>query len=586
MPVDEREEVGKGEDEKVADSAISFGDNGELRDDALDLKAQEELPQMPVESAPDVWAAEESTEATTTSPAIESDRSVSPDLVPGPAVGATDRSEAGRQPSKVQELVEMYDGIARKGVSSSEPSVSATKQSPLTITAHDDAEPEVPDIEATKVQREEVAEAVLKVLAEDRTNEERSHVIEVVNGPERTAMSDDHQDDATPQTKPTSPEIPYPIDLSLLDNLFPSTPAMSIEPELVPDIIIDDSFKTTSERKAWYHVSRSGSIRQHNSGDVEDYVRIRWASSQVREQTLKIVRRWMEEDSIGGRVVLGRRLGMGGASMFNWDSEAPPVEIGELLKKKSSTHSKQLSGDVKNSEPAFGWSNNLPASPPLEAMPAPAEALPEASSFNDIGQLVSDTPVSLKLPMPPKVVPTTATSQTTSALPKTFAAPETSSNGADVEDDDDWGEMVSSPTAAASSFGMAPEGADPTSGNADHQLSPDDALDAAKDMSATHHTTADGHNDWGHDSDSSAISDVKIPLKPKGTHSPSPLQPVPTHPTKPATGAPSPLAPTSNISNETPRGITRTASEPRTSQDEVVVATILRDLPNLSYMMH
>src|SRR6478609_5242817 len=86
-------------------------------------------------------------------------------------------------------------------------------------------------------------------------------------------------------------------------------------PRFRSDVIIDDSFTSISERKAWYLMSRPGSMRKHNLGDDENYVRVGWGNSQVREQAIRIVRRWMEEDSITGRVVLGRRGGAVGAKI-------------------------------------------------------------------------------------------------------------------------------------------------------------------------------------------------------------------------------------------------------------------------------
>ncbi|POR36757.1 Uncharacterized protein TPAR_03051 [Tolypocladium paradoxum] len=559
----EQEVEEKRRDERTADSAISLGEDGVRRDDALDAAADGELPKVLVESAQDVWGTEEPTvsEATATSAAIEEpERPESPEVVPGPPIGAIDRSDASRPPSKVQELVEMYDGIAKKGASSTETLVTATKKSCTSEDAHEDAVPELPEVELTEERHGDFAEAVLSGLAEETTDEKQPPITKAVDGPETTVIPDDQQDGPPQQTRPKPPKIPYPIDLSKLDDLFPSTPAMSPKPEPVPDVIIDDSFTTVSERKAWYHISRFGSIRKHNDGDDEGYVRVSWAGSQVREQTLKIVRRWMEEDSIGGRVVLGRRLGVGGASMFNWDSEAPPVEIGELLKKKGG-HSREVSATVKGSEAAFGWSSSLPASPTVAVTPAPAEALPKDSFSSEIRQSVSERPLSLQIPEPPKSVPTTAASRAT-APPQTPAVPEMSVNG-DDEDDDDWGEMVSS-TVPASSFDMS--------------------LSAGMEMSET--TTASAGHQSSHDGALGGVEKAGLqPPTAEGGRSPPP-QHISNHPTKPGMGYTTPLSPTSSITMKTPSETTYAASEPRSSQDDdEVVTTILRDLADLSYML-
>lgn len=580
---EEREVEGKRRDERIADSAISLGDDGVRRDDALDMEADGEPPKVLVESAPDVWGAEEQALADAMAPSTaveELGRSESPELVPGPPpIGAINRSEASRQPSKVQDLVEMYDGIAKKVASSTEALVTTTKNSSRSGEAHDDAVPELPEIESTKAQQEDFAEVVLRGLAQDTTDEKQSPVPNTVDGPETTAIPNVEQDDTPQQTKPKPTRIPYPIDLSKLDDLFPSTPAMWPKPEPVPDIIIDDSFTTVSERKAWYHISRFGSIRKHNGGDDEGYVRVSWAGSQVREQTHKIVRRWMEEDSIGGRVVLGRRLGVGGASMFNWDSAAPPVEIGELLKKKGG-HSRQGSASVKGSEVAFGWSSSLPASPTTALTRSSAEALSRDSSRT--WQATSERPVSLQLPGPPKPVPTTNAS-------RTIAPPQISKTGMDGDgDDDDWGEMVSSPTVPASSFDMSLSAGmkmdETATANSGHQSSQDTALDGAKKAGTMQAKAVDSQNRLSHESDPWGVADVKPPT-PEAAHSPPPPQLIPNDPTKPATGSTNPLSPTSSITMKAPSETTHVASEPRSSQDGEVVTTILRDLPDLSYML-
>ncbi|PNY26000.1 Uncharacterized protein TCAP_04062 [Tolypocladium capitatum] len=569
VTVAEQEVEERRRDERTADSAMGLGE-GVRRDDALDGAADRELPKVLVESAQGVWGAEERTPAGATTPSTaidKSERSESPDVVPGPAAGAVDRSEASRQPSKVQELVEMFDGIAKKGILSTKTLVAATRKSSISAEAHRDAAPELPDTDSSKVQQEGFAEVVLNGLAEETTDEKQSPVTEAVDGPEATAIPDDRQ------AKP--PQIPYPIDLSKLDDLFPSTPAMSPQPAPVPDVIIKDSFTTVSERKAWYHISRFGSIRQHNSGDDDGYVRVSWAGSQVREQTHKIVRRWMEEDSIGGRVVLGRRLGLGGASMFNWDSAAPPVEIGELLRRRGGTHSRQASATVKGSEAASGRSSNLIVSPAIAATPAPAGARQKEPPSSETRQSFSERSASLQLPGPPQSVPTTTASRAIASL-QTPTVPGMSMDGND--DDDDWGEMVSWPPAPASSFdmsvsaGMEKNGT--TAANAGHQSGQENAFDGAKKPGTSQATAADSQKRLGHESDPWGVADVKPPT-PEAAHSPPPRRLVST----------TPLSPSSSMRRKTLSGNTHAASEARCSQDDEVVTAILRDLPDLSYML-
>ncbi|KAF4120596.1 hypothetical protein GMORB2_3034 [Geosmithia morbida] len=215
---------------------------------------------------------------------------------------------------------------------------------------------------------------------------------------------------------------------SALDELFPLASDTDVTSAAVPEVLADkttaDGFGTGSERRAWQRLSRFGTMRKHNLGlDDDHYVRIDWAhSSAVRKTTLKTVRRWMEEDSIAGRTVLGggakgRQDGTVGAAMFNWDSSAPQVEIGKLLLQRSS--SKQGSAAAAAAaagrpHSVIGHSSKTPSPLADEPRERPASAfLP-----------------SLRMIPPP------------SPPEKPAAAPRRDDDG---DDEDDWGEMVSSP---------------------------------------------------------------------------------------------------------------------------------------------
>ncbi|KAF5236839.1 hypothetical protein FAUST_6318 [Fusarium austroamericanum] len=309
--------------------------------------------------------------------------------------------------------------------------------------------------------------------------------------------------------RPKPPLEPFAIDMSKLDVLFPSVDTSFPSPEPVPDVIIDDSFTAISERKAWYLMSRPGSMRKHNMGDDENYVRVGWNHSHVREQSIRIVRRWMEEDSITGRVVLGRRGGAAGAKIFNWDSSAPSTEfsISELLARKN--HSRQTSAASKGvaspTAASFGWghaplpsptaaappsaprtsdvSEPEPASttesspveatkispvsktrpPPLDSPPRPRIVEEPPSPIKPIPLEPTNRPISISQPLPFPSSPTISEPQSpmnTTALlgnnrpvsisqaPRSpLAQPPTNAGwGDDEDDDDDWGDMVSSPT--------------------------------------------------------------------------------------------------------------------------------------------
>ncbi|RBQ65773.1 hypothetical protein FVER14953_04776 [Fusarium verticillioides] len=253
-------------------------------------------------------------------------------------------------------------------------------------------------------------ESPMKEAQQDEAKQSR---VEISKEQPTAATTDTASHEATPKepapAPPKPPSEPFSIDTTKLDNIFPSVETSFPSPEPIPDVIIDDSFTSISERKAWYLMSRPGSMRKHNLGDDENYVRVGWGNSQVRDQAIRIVRRWMEEDSITGRVVLGRRGGAAGAKIFNWDSSAPSTEISisELLARKN--HSRHASAASKGTvasptAAAFGWGSN--------PIPSPTAAAPSS-------------------------VPRTSTT----------TQPPTNAGWGEDDDDDDWGDMVSSPTA-------------------------------------------------------------------------------------------------------------------------------------------
>ncbi|KAF4334278.1 hypothetical protein FBEOM_11890 [Fusarium beomiforme] len=331
--------------------------------------------------------------------------------------------------------------------------------------------------------------------------------------PVTTALEETMKETAPTSVRPKASSVPFSIDMTKLDGIFPSVEKSFPSPEPIPDVIIDDSFTSISERKAWHLVSRPGSMRKHNLGDDENYVRVGWGSSHVREQAIRIVRRWMEEDSITGRVVLGRRGGAAGAKIFNWDSSAPSTEfsISELLARKN--HSRQTSAASKGTvasptAAAFGWSSNPIPSPTVAAPPS----VPRTSTTSEPRSSVETSPIEttktspvsktraprlaspprpriteeppspikptpleptnrpisitqpLKFPAsptisepqspinPPSLLSTNRPVSISQAPTSPLAQPPTNAGwGEDTDDDEDWGDMVSSPTVETNS---------------------------------------------------------------------------------------------------------------------------------------
>ncbi|KAI1655582.1 hypothetical protein F4813DRAFT_156159 [Daldinia decipiens] len=257
--------------------------------------------------------------------------------------------------------------------------------------------------------------------------------------------------------------IQFDVDFQLVDKLFPDLAqgledGNARESSDVPDQIIRDSFTTISERKTWYRVSRYGSMRKHDLGDDDNYHRVEWPTSRLHGDVIKIVRGWMEEDSISGRVTLGAGIR---ASVFNWDSSAAPVDLGKVFSRKvSTTHSRNTSLPAVNhsleqpthsasshskaisikspikppdmtsksrpaSIPGFNWSSNT-KSPPITY----------SIANNNGGDHVSSTH---------RTISATAVAETT--IHTVIQTPVQLNQGEANEEneEDDWGEMVSSP---------------------------------------------------------------------------------------------------------------------------------------------
>jgi hypothetical protein len=464
LPVTDGREKNRG-----ADSAISLGDDGRV-DGQDDRRGETDHSDVWEKGHVEVVHEESAT------------RNRSPEAEP--TTEADERPDGSKQTSKVQELVEMYDDMARlSGTEASSTETVAVEdkevdstRGPLHIETKVHAFDPVEEVVVGQDESKADAEGRLQTTEEGPgkapipPDADTDSVHQVALVQETGAVSQEvqheepHDDWTEPQTeapinvKPqtSSPSIRYPIDFTNLDTLFPNTEATSTIPEQLPESVIQDSFASVSQRKAWYRISRFGSIRKHNDGDDENYVRVSWNSSTVRKDTLATVRRWMEEDSIGGRVVLGRRLGHGGSSIFNWDSEAPAVEIGELLarkKQKPKAHARQASVNVEGTVTsptlaAFGWSSSVPSSPVAGRF---------SSEWHSKPSRLSETGKALDVDAAPRVEakPTPAPAPAPASMPMPMPAPDQVGPDAGLvpstqDEDDDWGEMVSSSTVKES----------------------------------------------------------------------------------------------------------------------------------------
>ncbi|KXJ93435.1 hypothetical protein Micbo1qcDRAFT_161444 [Microdochium bolleyi] len=244
-------------------------------------------------------------------------------------------------------------------------------------------------------------------------------------------------------------------DLEAFEKAFAkiSPPPISTTDGLDPqNAVIKDSFGEISERKTWYRISRFGSMRKHDLGDDENYTRVTWPVTTLHDDTIVIVRRWMEEDSFVGKSMLG---GNKRRSVFNWDSSAAPVDLSTIYARKSSLeHERSSSESVARraaqspSQPAGRYSRHTSQSDAASFIP-PHAPLP-AFGWSSTSTKPS---VSFAPPPPPPVVdlkrPSSgarASSRTSTPVqPLVLATAGQHATKAAEEDEDDWGDMVTSP---------------------------------------------------------------------------------------------------------------------------------------------
>lgn len=375
------------------------------------------------------------------------------------------RPGARKLSGKVQELVVKFDGLARAASEERSPVLRTRSISPSISSKKDDfgdeqGDAEFGDFEDANVVSDADADADADAGAHvDEKGPPLQPEESAREGPEDSSGIDSSGALSFPSPKPplgtVSPiakfgPLEFSVDLESVAKLFApiaeSSHGTGVDHD-VPDHVINDSFTEISQRKTWYRISRLGSSRRHDAGDDESYRRVAWASSTIHADTIKIVRRWMEEDSIAGRVALGGGVSKTQKNMFGWDSSAEPVALDAVFKKKT------LHSRTSSTPPVH------PATLSLKSVDAPAEQFVRSPTHRSSGSAesaVASFGWSSSLP-PPALE--TRTASIVPELPSTTVpgtAPQLSltqggkhdtiSSGDD--DDDDWGEMVSSPVSS------------------------------------------------------------------------------------------------------------------------------------------
>ncbi|KAI1761410.1 hypothetical protein GGR53DRAFT_27408 [Hypoxylon sp. FL1150] len=380
---------------------------------------------------------------------------------------ATPRKASG----KVQELVGMYDDLAKVAIDESpastrlEPSRSRSRgRSPSQAKSTErEEDADFGDFEDAGSADDEPATDI-----EDSTTSSRRS--STPKAPPKETLDQDHTREPTEYqhtpsvifSAPTQQLIEkygpmrFNVDLKSIDKLFPilaqSTNGDAEETDIgeIPDRVIGDNFSTISERKTWYRISRFGSMRKHDSGDEDNYHRVEWSNSHLHDDTIKIVRRWMEEDSIAGRVTLGAAKR---TSVFNWDSSAAPVDLGKVFSRKvSNIHSRNSS--IPPQQSLEGPVHSTIGSPVTQSIKSPIEP-PDAAPIASFGWSSSKDFTTKPIPSQNQQSEhARSASQSTQANTKiepdsmytpAQPPPQPIQTEVTIEDDDDWGEMVSSP---------------------------------------------------------------------------------------------------------------------------------------------
>lgn len=186
--------------------------------------------------------------------------------------------------------------------------------------------------------------------------------------------------------------VKFTPDLDLVDKLFDVEQLEKAQPTAkdysldAVDGIIKDSFTEISERRTWYRISRPGTKRKHDMGDDDNYRRATWEGSKVREDATTIVRRWMEEDTYTGRPAIGGGSMIKGGG-FNWDSKAEPREALSF---------DQIFGKRKSAQPPKAAAAQIPR--PLSLQPQPTTSVHSRNSSVGVKSLPPRSPLSIPAP--------------------------------------------------------------------------------------------------------------------------------------------------------------------------------------------
>ncbi|KAL2268965.1 hypothetical protein VTJ83DRAFT_3811 [Remersonia thermophila] len=496
---------------------------------------------------------------------------------------------------KVQELVDKFDSLAKAAIEEPQ-TIRACTKSPLSVGKKDDSD----DIDFGEFEEADDDEPAPREppASEPPSSPGRNQEIDA-------AATSPFQNADRPRSS-TSPAakfgtLKFAVDPSLIGNIFGGVEQHARNPKVeddVPDYILRDSFTEISQRKTWYRISRLGSSRRHDAADDDNYRRVTWSTSTVHGETIKIVRRWVEEDSIAGRVQLGGGISKTQKNMFGWDSTAEPVALEAVFgRKKAHSRNSSLqppktsldgmagieasgnhrpSGSLGSAVVAsFSWSSSPVSDPPANITPG-----------HQPPSVLMNTPQTPDVPtakVPPMPAPPTVLRPTVSALNNLPKKPATE----DDEDEDEWGEMVSSPVTSQPPPATILS-AIPTTLNAVVSATPEPPTVPPVDTTASA-VSAPNEDPWG--SVDFSIFEAPAPTKPAAEPAPqsSAAALLADIPAAIPLDKPSPTTGPLQASPEPRRGKpSLDADGTQLGYDEDpddVAERILRNLPDLTYML-
>jgi hypothetical protein len=371
-----------------------------------------------------------------------------------------------------------------------EVSASTHEEEGKTEDLTESSAPQVERVENQEHEEDEFGDFEEDTQEESECDEEEELALGIALSPERDLVTVEPQTEpaAEPELETTEKSGPkdssasasassptgvlsWELDRPMIDQLFqPPNPSK----ELFDGA--SEPIATTSTRKAWYRLTRKSTMREYNTGiDDENYVRVTWANSHIKEEAKKIVHRWTTEDRNSGR-------GHSASASFYWDHSPSNAPITHLRRKSIIAESSPLQPAKQNVPPlssnvpaAFSWSSSPLAvhgpwrqdSPDLKQTSSPIiatpDALPKASTQTSCGvsvDLTRPTPVQPMYPRTPTPVnPSNPPPATSSFKPSNESDPWANLSSLDTssltevavttnDDDDEWGEMVESPAVS------------------------------------------------------------------------------------------------------------------------------------------